>query len=268
LAPVTDYPARPAMAVSPDGSLAIVSTYHELEGPWKNGKLWLARTSDGKRLWGEELKADDAGNLPVVRGRAFSPDGKIVAVAKYYFGAMGNYANQFQQKNATIKDAARDAGSLDGERLEIELRNVADGKLLRKSFWPKPLLDHAINGDRLAHGVNLAFSPDGQNLVAASRIDTHIFATQTGALEASLPRPKETNAMTETAAITFSPNGKLLAICRSDLIEIYDGNTFQPLQIFHTSARHLAFSPDGKWLACDDSRKAQNILVWETGSLN
>jgi WD40 repeat protein len=58
----------------------------------------------------------------------------------------------------------------------------------------------------------------------------------------------------EAEVMAFSPNAKMIAVSRSSkadvsIVDAISGTTVQSLQAFSDSARALAFSPDGAWLA-------------------
>ena len=228
------------------------------------------RTLSAKKSCGAKLsKPLRTVHCPSCEAAPFRPTGKPSPLPNTTWRARGTYPSAAQQKITTLKVAQRSAMLLEGLRLDIELRSVADGRILRTFFWPLPLPPHTINSDRLTQGVALAFSPDGQNLLGSLPFKTQLFFRyQAARFGQAYLGPRKTNLMTETTIVAFSPNGKLLAICRSDLIEVYDAKTFQLLQIFRAAARVLAFSPDGKWLACDDSMEMQRVFIWETGSLH
>ncbi len=261
------------MTISPDGNFALVSTYYNREGPWKNGSLWLAQTSDAKRIWGGELKADEQGFLPVVRGRTFSADSRLVAVAKHYLGVNERTTEIQERKQKIAKTASRNAMHLEGQRLDIEIRNSQDGKLLRVISFPDPPSEVPINSDRLTHAISLVFSPDGQTLAAVANHIAYAFSVSNGTLKATVIRPQTLKSESEFPLAAFSPNSKILAICRGDKIEIWGTKSFELAQTFFARARTLAFSPDGKWLASDEVldnnvSEGRGLYVWEVGSLN
>ncbi|RYG63751.1 PDZ domain-containing protein [bacterium] len=98
----------------------------------------------------------------------------------------------------------------------------------------------------------LALSPEGKTL-ATGNADIRFWNTTTGKLEAKLPL-QGTPKQKQVTALTFSPDGKQLAVATQDgLIRLFDARTRKWQATLQEkgpySSDRLAFSPDGRQLA-------------------
>ena len=93
----------------------------------------------------------------------------------------------------------------------------------------------------------LAFSPNSQHLVSMSLQDTKAeiwdLRREPATICATFADVKE--------LCLWSPDGSVIAtVSRGETVQLWDAHTFQQLARFETYAgAHLAFSPDGRWLA-------------------
>lgn len=236
-----------ALAFSPDGSRLLTAT-DELNG---TARVWDVNS-------GQEV-ITLKGHQREVLAVAFSPDGKTMATAsedqtvKTWDSASGKERLTFGHNNASAYSLAvsraGDTIAVGTSGGDIRLLDAATGQ-------PKALL----KGHQAA--VNsLAFSPDGKLLASGSGFDLvrdgNTFEDYTVRLW-DLSSGKELYRLTGHQgvvwAVTFSPDGKLLASAGEDRqIIVWDVATGQKNKTLSGSTFReldsLAFSPDGKTLA-------------------
>lgn len=216
-------------------------------------KAWiycLAFSPDGKSLASEGnagriLVADvNTGNDRLelarhdgsVRALAFSPDGKVLASS--------------------------------GDDQALRLWEMAGGKEIRR------LVGH----QRTVYAI--AFSPDGKTLASGSADGTvRLWDVSAGkevrAIKCSKPKPETRTGDGVVTCVTFSPDGKMLAVATegpnaSDgRVGLWDAVTGKEVSQFqgYERERHInsiAFSPDGKLLAVGSSDTS--LRLWEVGT--
>jgi WD40 repeat protein len=284
------------VAFSPDGKRLASS---RLPGPIRPGdprevKVWDAQTGqelltikgggespvfspDGKRLatvtgrdrtvqvWdgqtGQELlslKSGGSGGGDV----AFSPDGKRLACGGY------------QGKDPTVQMWDAQTGqvlfSLKGHSSYVySVAFSPDGKRLASASFDDQTVKvwDTQAGQELfslqGAGRRVAFSPDGEHLVGASRYGpVKVWDAQTG--KELLTLRGHTNNVN---GVAFSPDGKRLASASEDhTVKVWDAQTGQlllNLKVGWQPAR-LAFSPDGHWLASDPNG---TVMIWDATPL-
>jgi RNA polymerase sigma factor (sigma-70 family) len=229
------------MALSPDGTTVATG---EIDG---TVRLWRAAT-------GHPL-ATLKGHTAIVVGLAFAPDGKAfastgndqrVCVWEVATGKLlhelpdrlpESFCVAFSPDGKTLAAGGRGAG------LTIPFWDVATGKGLR----PLPGLQQEVWG--------LSFSPDGKCLAGACGRETPSLRLWDVALGKEV-RQLEAAGGARTAAVAFSPNGKLLASGRMDgelcLWEVITGGEIARVAAHHAQTYGtyaVAFAPDGRTLA-------------------
>ena len=257
-----------SLAFSPDG--------RTLAGGQADGKLSLWSVGTGASLRATPAVANSIGSHPILN-LAFSSDGETVAA-----GVEDGTLHLYDVKTATHIDTIN--------YMPSNIRSIAfspDGKTLAigsgytagaVSLWDteSSALLHSFRADTsTVHSV--VFSPDSKKLVTGGR-DNHLrlWDVETGSLLQALPpRLLPNQAINEIHDLSFSPDGKTLAIGQDEFIDLWDMETDTILcrglfPKFNSRAGLLispdisngrfAFSPDGKTLAAGYSGHPSGIL--------
>ncbi len=280
-----------ALAISPNGKRLVAGTEDGLITIWdpKTGARWgqnsfghagavkaLAFSPDGRSLASGGMdgtvrigEATWASIPAVLRGHerevssvAFSPDGKTLASAGL---------------DGTIRfwDVAgrREKSSVRGHTYQMnrsrEEKRVIDGETVTMRV--------AIPGEMEDQGVQiycLAYAPDGKTIATGDRAmyeegGISLRDAVTGKEKwATKPSPEGGQPQIEDVnALSFSPDGKLLAVAGYSTIRLVDAGTGKVLVALktghHTPIRDLRISPDGKTLAC----AGEDVQWWEMATI-
>ena len=257
-----------SLAFSPDG--------RTLAGGQIDGKISLWSVGTGASLRATPAVANSIGSHPILN-LAFSSDGETLAA-----GVEDGTLHLYDVKTATHIDTIN--------YMPSNIRSIAfspDGKTLAIgsgynagaiSLWDtaSSTLLHSFRADTsTVHSV--VFSPDSKKLVTGGR-DNHLrlWDVETGNLLRALPpRLLPNQAINEIHDLSFSPDGKTLAIVQDEFIDLRDMETdtilcsmFFPkvtlaartLLSPNLSNGRFAFSPDGKTLVAGYSGHPSGIL--------
>ncbi|MBN1937916.1 MAG: protein kinase [Anaerolineae bacterium] len=262
------------VAFSPDGSL-LVSTVWDETRLWGASSTKTAATPSPVRTAGPiptpipladlaispenatQLKQSTLLNQGGYQA-AFSPDGKILAVAGH---ELVLFDTQTWKPLRTLGNSSAGgvAFSPDGKTLaaimgEVKLFDVATGG--ERSTLPGVRISTSA-----ASGYFLAFSPDGQTLAVIIDEVIKLYdvadGQELGLIIAGGPY-----------AIAFAPDGKTLASGGWKGLFLWDVATGQQIRRLgdeRLSAHRLAFSPDGALLASADTGE-QPIRLWDVNS--
>lgn len=237
-------------------------------------KLWDLYAGNLSHSLISNIKTQTSSPLKV-SSLAFSPDGQRLisaAISKYYpmmpdkdFPTIWNVATGGSKKLDEIRDSVLEVAlSPDGKTMAVRENSklsVWDSEGVRK-FWE----------NRFQYGLEaIAFSPDGKMLVGGSADKTIKFWDAADGKEL-----RSLAGHTDwVESVAFSPDGKRLASGgRDHIIKVWDVDTGRELQSFSVSfpvitkrplsfdvkeVGAMAFSPDGKVLACS-SHKAIKLF--------
>jgi len=216
------------VAFSPDGGKLAVSG-----GVLYHGQIVLLDLKSGKVVWSHQDVADTTDV-----GIAFSPDGRRLA---------------------STGVAPRDKGGTKRKQ-QVSLWDVATGERVRA--W------EGHDG----YLMSVAFAPDGRTLAAASSNGAvDLWDPDNGELRRRLRAPDFELSASGYVFVAFAPDGKRLAVAQSDgalrLWNPLDGTLEREFPIGKRRPHTIAFSPDGKFLACGNWVE-ESISLWNvrTGS--
>ena len=231
-----------------------------------NGKTLAVGGADAIEIWdahsGEKLRT-----LPGLKGSvlAFSPDGTTLAIRRGHHSILlcdVRSGEVLQTLEAKTDYAVFSAFSPDGkvfasawphEDISLRLWDVRTGDLLR-----------VISSDE-EYVQAVAFSPDGRTAFTGGlHSGIHVWEVHTGELLYTL------DEYSSITSIAFSPDGHTFASGSSrSTVTVWDIRTREVLHTLTASARALSFSPDGEILATggDDTIRLWDVrtgaLLWK-----
>jgi WD40 repeat protein/class 3 adenylate cyclase len=222
------------------------------------GPVLAAGGSQGTvRLWDVATRRQTA-EFPasVITDLSFSPDGKLLAVGSGNGAVLWDIAARHQVANLTSTGRATTAVAFNPSG-----RKLATAEVNAVAVWD-------IRARRAIHLTSqsaiesVAFSPDGQNLVAARKDDPPALWD----LRRPGSPPRLLTALGTALSVAFSPDGSRLAAGDAGgAVTLVDARTLRPLPVpprGHTGAvRSVAFRPDGRMLssASDDG----TVILWD-----
>jgi eukaryotic-like serine/threonine-protein kinase len=110
-------------------------------------------------------------------------------------------------------------------------------------------------------GYDIAFSPDGTTLAAASHDGVTLWDTS------GWGKLRTLSGSRDSKSVAFSPDGKLLATGTGSTIKLWDVASGDELRTLPgSSGRAVAFSPDGQLLAASGGSAGQEVKLWDVAS--
>jgi WD40 repeat protein len=199
---------------------------------------------------------------------AFSPDGKILAVADEE-GSIRLWNAATGRQLALLASAGRRA-AVDSVGFSPDGKILAAGDEVGTAYLWNPatsqLLATLRDPGRQASADAVAFSPDGKILaIGDGDGGTYLWNTAARRRLATLPRFPDGGVN----AVAFSPDGKILAIGDGDgrtYLWNVAGGTLTAAMQDPGSVGAVAFSPDGRILATDDAGPGTYLWNLATGT--
>lgn len=235
-----------ALALSADESLLATAT--------TDGLLWLFNPSSL-----ESRGTFQAEQVGPVKGLAFSPDGRWVAVASWHRTILiwevttGRMVHTLEGHADAVVGVAF---SPDGKRLAsasfdhtVRIWDTRSGELL-----------HTLHGHQ-SRVFGVAYRPDGKQVASASNDGTiRLWNADTGASLGTLQ-----GHASGVLGVAFSPDSRQLASAGNDwTVKLWDATTGTELRTLrgHLDRVHaVAFSPDGSRLASASSDRT--VKIWD-----
>ena len=237
-------------------------------------------TSEDTWDWEDDINRDDIqednwilpqnptvrGHRDSIKGVRYSPDGKMLAVARGYGIALYNIERRKELfvlsdhtnwvQSISFSPAGETLASASWDKT-IRLWDTGTGKLKYTLTEPKDWT------------WSVSFSPAGETFASGSWGTIYFWDTNTGKLKKTLTIPDKWG---EIKSISFSPDGQTLASSSEHkYINLWDTNTRtlkKTLTLTYPFAKinYISFSPDGNILA---SASERTILLWNvnTGEL-
>ncbi|GAW14635.1 hypothetical protein ANO14919_040380 [Xylariales sp. No.14919] len=226
----------------------------------ETGTLQCRCTLEGAGIYG-----------PTILSMAFSPDGKVVALAPYEDGCV--------QLRSAETGALRQTLEGHGSSV-VSVAFSSDGKTIAAGSWDDGAVQllsteaaisiqqpFEMRKDKSGMISSMALSPDGK--VVATGSNDHIvriWSAETGSLQHTL---KHDSGGIERTEVLFSPNGKVVvSISRTARLWTVDtGELRYTLGDDASNFSSAAFSPDGTVLALESHGRSIQLWSSETGLL-
>jgi RNA polymerase sigma factor (sigma-70 family) len=205
------------------------------------------------------------GHQEVIRGVAFSPDGRVVVTGAHdktvrvWDAATGKELRRFEEPDIVLAVAVSPDGKTvatadAGRSSTVRLRDLATGKELRRFQGQMPIF-------------HVLFAPDGKTLAALEPINGGSPVSKVHLWDVGTGRLRQLPALAEYVwGAAFSPDSQLLATANQEQFHVWDLATGKPLDRFEGNACYttgVCFSGDGKTLATQGD---STIRLWDVGS--
>lgn len=240
-----DYNKEPIVAMSLEGHSR--ETYDIEYSP--NGKFLASNSRDETiRIWDSITKK----NLKIIQNKgysnnlAYSPDGLKIAADS------DDSIRIWNVKTAKLLHTLK--GHTD---VILDIAYSPDGKIIASNSRDDTLrLWNAVSGKiikviEIKQATDIAFSLDGNKIIVSLPETDNLSIISTDSYK--VLQTLDTDDLGSPRAITYSPDGKLIAAGFSEpIIKIWNADSGKPISIFNdyaTSVREFAFSPDGSKLA-------------------
>src|SRR5205085_2263949 len=195
---------------------------------------------------------------------AYLPDKKTLASASRD-GTVKLWDAQTGALKQTVEEHDGEVVSLafssDGTTAAVAVVNSGGGGMVFINDMQGGQLGAVRQKIERANIQSVAFAPDGKTLAVGNTSGSlTLWDTTTGTLKQTLEGQD-----IQTRAVTFSPDGKLVASAANHTINLWDvatGELRQTFKLPETTASALAFAPDGATLAsgCADG----TVKLWKS----
>jgi WD40 repeat protein len=205
----------------------------------------------------------------------------IMALTALFFGSQARQTAVSAQNDRRIATARElSAASINNINVDpersillalqaISTTRSVDGTILPESIEAlhRSVVTSPIRMTLLDHQTRVLsadYSPDGTQLATIGDNGTVIlWNANTGEELLRLPGSTQPNDLVTPNRVAYSPDGKLLAACDSNKIDIYDpatGNLIQTLEGHKSDVTAVAYSRDGNYLA--SGGVDGSLLIW------
>jgi WD40 repeat protein/serine/threonine protein kinase len=236
----------------------------------RSGEVDL-RGWEWRYLW-EECQSDAISELNrysgSIRSVAYSPDGKVLAVAGYVQKFIDIWDVNGRRRIATLQP---EGGHLVTFSPRGDLLASDDGKQIR--LWRVGTWDSAAQPLTLSDWIHaLKFSPDGTRLASLSNPDQlTVWDTDQWAVIRQISGVRLVGA--HIGKLHFSPDGRALVIGDADhhlrVIDIASGSTNFGIPDAHSEGiTAVAWSPNGSVIASGSGYSGGTIRLWDAASGN
>jgi|GEM_PF-3817459 FOG: WD40 repeat len=223
----------------------------------------LVQTVEGQDAPAELKSISVAAHERTIRGIAFARDSQSVWTAS----EDGTTRQWHVSERKLLRQLGEAEPLMSGVVVSRGGNTVATGGRSVIGLWDAQSGEQKLRIDPGQCVVVMDLSPDGRHVAAGLMLTDYaaVWDTASGKQVATLKEPAVPGETDEPSngramgAVAFSPDGQYLAVCNAppnfmSILSLYDARTFALRARFvaHTADRSycLAFSPDGKLLAC------------------
>jgi WD40 repeat protein len=194
---------------------------------------------------------------------AFSPDGKrLTACGK----VTERGTAQREKKILKVWDAVAGRELFSRDQDDVERTAFSpDGRRLAVAAGRAVVLDAATGKEQRSfpgHAGSLAFSPDGNQLAVTIQVAFQGWQVTVLDLVGEKPPARLGSPVAAATCLAFSPNGRFLACGDGSTVQVWgsDGTPLHQLQGHTAPVRAVVFSPDSKWIATGSGDRT--VRLW------
>ena len=233
-----------------------------------DGKRLISASEDGTiRIWdattGESLSVLQ-GHVCDIFGLALFPNGKLLASC----GRDGTFRVWDVDRGKGLSVLKDEGNSVVAAAFSADGKYLASGGDRGVIFMRDPATGNVLE-ELAAHSISsIAFSPDGKTVAALTAYDQRLVFQ-----DVVTKKVKELHVETGGTCVTYSPDGKILAVACHETLLLLDtatGGVLRSLPGHFNNRGCVVFSPNGRYLAsvCDGwGRQAdRSIRVFEVAT--
>jgi WD40 repeat protein len=222
------------VAISKDGKYLVTGGYDQIV------KVWNIKTKDLERtIYRKAVYPEPQGEI---NDLTFSPDGKLLAVAKGYLLAVRDFAadneillldgHKFGAVGSVLFTSDSKYVISGGGDKTAKVWNLSTGKSIKTLSHPENVED-------------LALSADGKLLAVGGGNAVKIYDVQTWKAVKSFNKISK-QSYNVVSAVAFSPDMKTLAVTGTGGFSLWNIETGLLIKVTETKGKDLIFSKDGK----------------------